>query len=58
MGVVLVNCVLLAMDDSTVAPESQWRSFIDTSDYFFAAIFLAEMCMKMVAWGVWGCGHT
>ena len=58
MVVIVVNCLLLALDDATVTPDSLRRRVIDNSDYFFAAFFVVEMCMKLVAWGAWGCGHT
>ena len=58
MAVIALNCVLLAMDDSTVAPDSSRRRLIDRTDFFFAVFFVAEMGMKMIAWGVWGCGPT
>ena len=58
MAVIAMNCILLAMDDATVTPDSLRRHVIDRSDYIFAVFFVAEMGTKLIAWGVWGCGHT
>ena len=57
LAVIITNCVLLAMDDSTVPPASTLRLVIDNSDYVFAGFFAVEMLMKLLAWGVWNCGH-
>ena len=58
MAVIIVNCILLALDDATVKPGSRLRAVLDASDYAFAAFFTVEMLMKVFAWGVWKCGHT
>ena len=56
LGLILLNCVLLAMDDATVAPDSTLRVLLDWADVAFASIFAAEMVTKLVALGAWGCG--
>ena len=56
MVMIVVNCVLLAMDDSYVIPGSVLANTIVVTDYIFAAFFFSEMTMKLIAWGIWNCG--
>ena len=51
-----VNCTLLAMDNHGVQAGSSLRALLDLTDVSFATFFATEMVLKMVAWGLWGCG--
>ena len=55
--VITANCILLALDDAAVEARPTLRNLVNHTDYAFSAFFALEMCMKLLAWGVWGCGQ-
>ncbi len=57
LAAIVFNCVLLAMDDSSVDANSDLRLLIDRTDIAFGMFFLAEMLVKLLAWGGWWCGE-
>ncbi|CAM9416805.1 unnamed protein product, partial [Scytosiphon promiscuus] len=48
-GVILVNCVFLALDDPTAESPPRWQEVVDI---IFTAIFTLEMSLKLVALGL------
>ncbi len=57
LAAIVFNCVLLAMDDSSVDANSDLRLLLDRTDIAFGVFFLAEMLVKLLAWGGWWCGE-
>ena len=50
--VILVNCILLALDEkSPTFEDSETYKVIDTAEYVFIVIFSIEMILKMIALG-------
>ena len=45
------------MDNHGVKDGSTFRQALDNTDIAFAVFFACEAAMKLIAWGVWGCGR-
>lgn len=52
-GLILLNCVFLALDRPTLSSNSGLARSIRGMDFFFAIVFLLEMLAKMIAHGLW-----
>ena len=56
--VIIVNCILLAADDASVAPDSAFSLAMPSIDIAFGVFFASEMALKLLAWGLWANGQT
>jgi len=52
-GLIILNCVFLALDRPTLDSTSGLAKAIRGMDFFFAFVFLLEMLAKIVAHGLW-----
>ena len=52
--VIALSSILLCLESARLDPGSQLGVALGVMDIVFCAIFVAEMCMKVVAWGFVG----
>eukprot|EP00899_Mesostigma_viride_P019947 jgi/Mesvir1/27954/Mv20161-RA.1 len=50
--VILLNCIFLALYRPTDLPNSKRNQALDGADIFFLVVFTAELCIKLLAFGV------
>ena len=56
LALIILNCILLAMDGPGNPVDSTLSVVVRNTDKMFAACFVAEMVVKLVALGGYWCG--
>ncbi|KAK1805167.1 hypothetical protein P4O66_019527, partial [Electrophorus voltai] len=55
---IFLNCITIALERPDIQPHSTERVFLSISNYVFTVIFVAEMTVKVVAFGFYSGKHS